>query len=149
MLDLVPKQVRVAYTLITTSGDVINDTPDKVATKHKESAGNDNGSRVITVFSHVMMMYEARRHLARERFEPHSNGHYTDSLACMASTVPTEYRRTVAAKYLCEPSIGKAVEMVLDLDIGPSWMDPIMSYLRVGMLPTDKKETQKIKARSS
>lgn len=71
------------------------------------------------------------------------------SLACLASAVPTEYRRTVAVEYLSKPSVEDTKEVVLKLELGPSWMDPIMSYLRDETLPADKNEAHKIKAKSS
>ena len=45
---------------------------------------------------------------------------HADSLACLGSAVNTEYRRTVAVEYLNESSIGRAVEMVMETEFGPS-----------------------------
>ncbi|KAH7844703.1 hypothetical protein Vadar_030763 [Vaccinium darrowii] len=73
---------------------------------------------------------------------------HVDSLAYLGSTVKMEYHRTVAVDYLSELSIGWAVEMVMETKIGPSWMDPIMAYLRDGTLPEDKREAHKIRTKS-
>lgn len=45
---------------------------------------------------------------------------HADSLACLASIIPIEYRRTVAAEYLSRPSTEQVEEMMLDLELGPS-----------------------------
>ncbi len=54
---------------------------------------------------------------------------HANSLACLGLTIKTEYRRTVAVDYLSEPSIGQAVEIVMETKFGPSWMDLIVAYL--------------------
>ncbi|XP_058180016.1 uncharacterized protein LOC131298549 [Rhododendron vialii] len=72
---------------------------------------------------------------------------HVDSLAWLATAVPTEFKRKVAVDYLSEPSIGRSLELVLDVNQGPSWMDPIVEYLRDETLPFDKKEAHKIKTK--
>ncbi|XP_058208160.1 uncharacterized protein LOC131321170 [Rhododendron vialii] len=74
---------------------------------------------------------------------------HADSLAWLAAAVLTEFKRRVVVDYLAEPSIGKSVELVLDVYQRPSWMDPIVEFLRDGTLPTDKKEAHKIKTKSA
>lgn len=54
---------------------------------------------------------------------------HADSLAWLAAVVPTKLIRKVAMDYLGEPSIGRVVELVLDVEQGPSWMDPIVGFL--------------------
>ena len=38
--------------------------------------------------------------------------------------------------------------LVLSIHSPPSWMDPIVAYLRIGILPEDKKNSERIKCRS-
>ncbi|KAH7847965.1 hypothetical protein Vadar_032167 [Vaccinium darrowii] len=73
---------------------------------------------------------------------------HANSLACLGSTIKTEYRRTVVVDYLSEPIIGRAIELIMETELGLSWMDPIVAYLRDGTLPEDKKEAHKIKTKS-
>lgn len=72
---------------------------------------------------------------------------HANSLACLASVVPTKYRRTMAVECSSKPSV-EDTEVVLKLELGLSWMDPIISYIRDETLPADK-EAHKIKAKSS
>ncbi|XP_058208180.1 uncharacterized protein LOC131321193 [Rhododendron vialii] len=63
-----------------------------------------------------------------EQISSGQNAH-ADSLAWLAAAVPTEFKRKVAVDYLAEPSIGRRVELVLDVNQGPSWMDPVVEFL--------------------
>ncbi|XP_058191476.1 uncharacterized protein LOC131308553 [Rhododendron vialii] len=83
-----------------------------------------------------------------EQISSRQNAH-ADSLAWLAAAVPTKLKRRVAVDYLTEPSIGRSIELVLDMNQGPSWMDPIVDFLRDWTLPSDKKEAHKIKTKST
>jgi ribonuclease HI len=63
-----------------------------------------------------------------EQISSGQNSH-ADSLAWLAAAVPTEFKRNVAVDYMSEPSIGKSMDLVLDVSQGPSWMDPIVEFL--------------------
>ncbi|KAG5562386.1 hypothetical protein RHGRI_005203 [Rhododendron griersonianum] len=83
-----------------------------------------------------------------EQINSGQNSH-ADSLAWLAAAVPTELKRKVAVDYLAEPSIGRSMDLILDVNQGTSWLDPIVEILRDETLPTDKKEAHKIKTKSA
>jgi len=47
-------------------------------------------------------------------------------------------------KYIVKPSIQRSGGEVLRLNTSPRWTDPIISYLKDGVLSNDKIETQKL-----
>ena len=51
--------------------------------------------------------------------------------------------------FLPKPSIeDHEAEEVYCAELGPSWMDPIILFLKDGILPAEKKEANKIRAKS-
>ena len=47
---------------------------------------------------------------------------------------------------LVEPSVVTPVTMEVDpINIGPSWMDPILIYLTTGNLPTEKNKAKRVR----
>ncbi|XP_077248449.1 uncharacterized protein LOC143888045 [Tasmannia lanceolata] len=60
-----------------------------------------------------------------------------DALSKMASEETHDFG-TVLTKILLHPSINEV--LILEIPPGPNWMDPIMRYLKDGILPEDKLE---------
>uniref|UniRef100_A0A2N9FJR7 Uncharacterized protein n=1 Tax=Fagus sylvatica TaxID=28930 RepID=A0A2N9FJR7_FAGSY len=80
-----------------------------------------------------------------ERVGREHNGH-ADSLAGLASSVAPEFRRTIIVEVQDSPSIAKGGQAsVCQVEMGPSWMDPILGYLSNDILPADQKEAAKIR----
>jgi ribonuclease HI len=80
-----------------------------------------------------------------ERVGREHNGH-ADSLARLASSVAPEFRRTIIVEVQDSPSIAKGGQAsVCQVEMGPSWMDPILGYLSNDILPADQKEAAKIR----
>jgi ribonuclease HI len=80
-----------------------------------------------------------------ERVGREHNGH-ADSLAGLASSVAPEFRRTITVEVQDSPSIVKGGQAsVCQVEMGPSWMDPILGYLSKDILPADQKEAAKIR----
>ena len=80
-----------------------------------------------------------------ERVGREHNGH-ADSLAGLASSVAPEFRRTITVEVPDSPSIVKGGQVsVCQVELGPSWMDPILGYLSKDILPADQKEAAKIR----
>uniref|UniRef100_A0A2N9IUZ7 Uncharacterized protein n=1 Tax=Fagus sylvatica TaxID=28930 RepID=A0A2N9IUZ7_FAGSY len=80
-----------------------------------------------------------------ERVGREHNGH-ADSLAGLASSVAPEFRRTITVEVQDSPSIAKGGQAsVCQVEMGPSWMDPILGYLSNDILPADQKEAAKIR----
>ncbi|XP_028116465.1 uncharacterized protein LOC114314208 [Camellia sinensis] len=65
------------------------------------------------------------------------NGH-ADALACLGSSVDSRE----PAKYggICTPTKYQLVEMVLCIRLGPSWMDPLLAFLKNGTLLRHEKK---------
>lgn len=78
-----------------------------------------------------------------------SNSH-ADALANLASAVEAGKKRMVEVGTLETPSIElPPVRYVLCADLGPSWMDPVVAYLRDDQLPKDKNEAHKIRLKAA
>ena len=58
----------------------------------------------------------------------------TDALAKLASIKDVELLNVVSVEFLAKPSIKQRYE-VMELEQEPSWMDPIVAYLKNGELP--------------
>ena len=67
-------------------------------------------------------------------------------LARMAATTNPKLPKSMPLKVKISPSIGEEVE-VMQVNIEESWTDPILSYIRDGISPADKKQAKKLKYR--
>ena len=77
-----------------------------------------------------------------------SNSH-ANSLATLASLVADPLPRVVSIELLPFSNLTPSDNgLVLSIHPSKSWMDPIVAYLRNGILPEDKKESNRIKCRS-
>ncbi|XP_057508229.1 uncharacterized protein LOC130791101 [Actinidia eriantha] len=71
---------------------------------------------------------------------------HADSLTALAAIFEGEIGRTVAVNIISAPSIEDMQESVMvNTELGPSWMDPIVNYLRTDKLPDDKREAHRIR----
>ncbi|XP_028112767.1 uncharacterized protein LOC114310867 [Camellia sinensis] len=102
-----------------------------------------------------MAKYQALVHAEIKKFEAirveqinHEENNTADELAELAST-QTAFPNPLMIEFLPRPSIEEleATE-VLCADLGPSWMDPIIAFLKDRVLPQEKKAANKIRARS-
>ena len=64
-----------------------------------------------------------------------------DALAKLASTKDAKLLEVVSVEFLVEPSIRRQPD-VMELIQEPSWMDPIVTYLKNGEVPEDKTEAR-------
>lgn len=72
-----------------------------------------------------------------------------DELAGLASMVDSTSPNPLLIEFLPRPSIEEAGQTdVLCAVLGPSWMDPIILFLRDWTLPADKKEAHKVRVKS-
>ncbi|XP_057465711.1 uncharacterized protein LOC130755326 [Actinidia eriantha] len=75
---------------------------------------------------------------------------HADVLASLASAFEGDHGRTVAVDVVSTPSIEEAQSSVLvNTQLDPSWMDPIVNYLRTDQLPDDRKEAHKIRIKAA
>ena len=70
---------------------------------------------------------------------------HADILAKLATTLELDIQRTVCIETLDRPSFQSQKVSVCSISNQPSWMDPILSYLKDNKLLEDKKEANMIK----
>ena len=77
---------------------------------------------------------------------PRSGNTYADSLATLATSSMQSLPQVILIEDLCKPTKvkGQAVH-VHQVRVGPSWMYPIVLYLRKDILPEDKSKVDKIR----
>ncbi|GFZ05420.1 hypothetical protein Acr_17g0009920 [Actinidia rufa] len=74
---------------------------------------------------------------------------HADSLAALAAVFKGEIGRTVIVNIVSAPSIKETQKSVLvNMELGLSWMDPIVNYLRTDKLPDDKREAYRIRIKA-
>jgi ribonuclease HI len=84
------------------------------------------------------------RHIGR------ANNAHADALAALGSACfEAGGSRTVILGDIPSPSFEQREEVVLCVSPGPSWMDPVVAYLRDEQLPSDKKEAHRIRCQSA
>ena len=74
-----------------------------------------------------------------------SGNTHADSLATLATSSAESLPRVILIEDLCKPTevMGKAAH-VHQVRVRPSWMDPIVLFLREDILPADKLEADKV-----
>jgi hypothetical protein len=70
---------------------------------------------------------------------------HADILAKLATALESDIQRTVCIETLDRPSFQSQEVSVCSISNQPSWMDPILSYLKDNKLLEDKKEANMIK----
>jgi len=76
---------------------------------------------------------------------PRSRNAHLDSLATLATSSAQSLPQVILVEDLCKPSeVGRNVVHVHRIRVGPSWMDPIVLFLKEDVLPESKSETNKI-----
>ena len=75
---------------------------------------------------------------------PRSQNNHPDSLANLASAVKFQFMRDIPVEYIVKPNIKRSGGKVLCLDTSLGWRDPIIAYLKDGVLPNDRAEAQKL-----
>ncbi|KAL5562544.1 hypothetical protein UlMin_032291 [Ulmus minor] len=79
---------------------------------------------------------------------PRAENTNADALARLATGLEERLLKTVLIEILEAPSIDKP-EQVGSIVVRPCWMDPIISFLRDGMLRADKFEARRLRFRSA
>ncbi|XP_062103781.1 uncharacterized protein LOC133814891 [Humulus lupulus] len=74
---------------------------------------------------------------------PRERNTHADALAKLASTKDGNILESVLVEYLSRPSIIDSDVLMISI-LKESWVDPIVSYLKDGALPTDKREAQRL-----
>ena len=76
---------------------------------------------------------------------PRGENTHTDSLATLATFSTRSFPRVIIIEDLCTPTPSETdVCQVHQVNLAPSWMDPILKYLESDILPEEKIEAEKI-----
>ena len=103
-----------------------------------------------------MQRYLTQVRFLQSRFEsfilhhiPRSGNTHADSLAMLASSSVQSLPRVILVEDLHKPTEikGMAVD-VQQIGLGSSWTDPIISFLKEDILPSDKLEAEKIRRKA-
>ena len=80
---------------------------------------------------------------------PRSENTHADSLATLATSSAQNLPRVIIVEDLCTPTpTGKDVLQVHQVNLVPSWMDPILKFLKSDTLPEEKMEAEKIRRKA-
>ena len=75
-----------------------------------------------------------------------SGNTYVDSLATLATSSVGSLPRVILVEYLDRASeFAKRMVHIHEVRVGPSWMDPIVKFLKDDILPKEKSEAEKIR----
>ena len=76
---------------------------------------------------------------------PRSRNTHADSLATLATSSAHSLPRAILIKDLCKPTeVKEKVVSIHQVRVRPSWMDPILLFLREDILLEDKSEADKV-----
>ena len=99
----------------------------------------DQAKRLLSLFVFFSLL-----HISRSR-----NTH-VDSLATLATSSAQLLPRVILMEDLHRPSMVKAeVAHVHSIRAGPSWMDPLVLYLKEDALPEEKSEADRIRRKAT
>ena len=74
-----------------------------------------------------------------------SGNTHADSLVTLATSSTQGLPRVILVEDLCRADgVKEDIVQIHQVRVGPSWMDPIMSFLKDDTLPEEKSETEKI-----
>ena len=74
-----------------------------------------------------------------------SGNTHVDSLATLATSSAQGLPRVILVEDLCRANgVEMDIVQVHQVRVGPSWMDPIVSFLKDDTLPEEKSEAKKI-----
>ena len=81
---------------------------------------------------------------------PRSGNTHADSLATLASSLAQSLPRVILVEDLHKPTEIKGMAAhIQQVGVGSSWMDPIISFLKEDILPSNKLEAEKIRRKAS
>uniref|UniRef100_A0A2N9J681 Integrase catalytic domain-containing protein n=1 Tax=Fagus sylvatica TaxID=28930 RepID=A0A2N9J681_FAGSY len=109
----------------------------------RDYAAKDEKMKIYLVEAKKLL--EKFKHVQVEHIGRDLNGH-ADALAGLASAVAPELRRIISVGVQSLPSVeGDTINEVCSVDQSPSWMSPILAYLKDDILPADRKEADRIR----
>ena len=80
---------------------------------------------------------------------PRGENTHVDSLATLATSSARNLPRVIIVEDLCTPSPTRKDSLQIhQVNLGPSWMDPILLFLEKDILPEEKLEAEKIRRKA-
>ena len=80
---------------------------------------------------------------------PRNRNTRTDSLATLATSSAQSLPRVILEEDLCKPTeVGRNVAHIHQIRVRPSWMDPIVLFLKEDVLPEEKSEDDKVRRKA-
>ena len=80
---------------------------------------------------------------------PMNGNTHADSLATFATSSAQGLPWVILVEDLCKPTEGKSeIFHIHQIRVGPSWIDPIMLFLKEDILPEDKSKADKVQGSS-
>ena len=75
-----------------------------------------------------------------------SGNTHVDSLATLATSSAGSLPRVILVEHLDRASeVAKGMVRIHEVKVGPSWMDPIVKFLKDNILPEEKSKAKKIR----
>ena len=80
---------------------------------------------------------------------PRSGNTHADSLATLATSSAGDLPRIIFVEHLDRANeVVKGMVHVHEVRVGPSWMNPIVKFLKDDILPEEKSEAEKIRRKA-
>ena len=77
-----------------------------------------------------------------------SGNTHADSLATLVTSLAGKLPRIILVEHLSKASkVAKNMVLAHEVRVGPSWMDPIVTFLKEDIFPEEKLEAEKIRTR--
>ena len=113
--------------------------------KGESEARDERMQRYLSQVRHLQLGFESFNLL----HIPRSGNTHTDSLATLATSSAKSLPQVILVEDLCKTTEGKR-EMVHvhQVRVGPSWMDPIVLFLKEDILPKEKSKTDKVRRKA-
>ncbi|XP_038693764.1 uncharacterized protein LOC119991491 [Tripterygium wilfordii] len=126
----------------------------KISSDSQLIVGQLTGEYAAKTKAMIAYLTEAKKLIEKlEDFEiqqvPRGQNSHADALATLASADQEKLRRTIIIDIQEKPSVPPEQVEVSQAELGPSWMDPLVGFLKDGSLPEDKKEARKVTMKSS
>ena len=84
------------------------------------------------------------------RPQPRGNNSHADSLATLSSSISSSIPRIITVESLSRPStFHTETTQVVNIHLAPSWIDPIVAYIKDGQLSDNRFEAEKIRRKAS
>ena len=80
---------------------------------------------------------------------PRSGNMHADSLATLATSSAQDLPQVILVEDLCRPTkMKKEMVQIHQIRVGPSWMDPIVLFLKEDILPEEKSKADKVQRKA-